>query len=43
MDKQAVFKSLREVGIVPVIRSSSSKKVLQIVEALMKGGILSLK
>lgn len=39
MDKQAVFKSLREAGIVPVIRSSSSKKVLQIVEALMKGGI----
>ena len=27
------------VGIVPVIRSSSSKRVLRIVEALIKGGI----
>jgi len=39
MERQAVFQSLKNAGIVPVIRSSSSKKVLQIVEALMKGGI----
>jgi len=39
MERQAVFQSLKNAGIVPVIRSSPSKKVLQIVEALMKGGI----
>jgi 2-dehydro-3-deoxyphosphogluconate aldolase/(4S)-4-hydroxy-2-oxoglutarate aldolase len=39
MERQTVFHSLKNVGIVPVIRSSSSRKVLQIVEALMKGGI----
>jgi 2-dehydro-3-deoxyphosphogluconate aldolase / (4S)-4-hydroxy-2-oxoglutarate aldolase len=39
MDKKAVFQSLKDTGIIPVIRASSSKKVLRIVEALMKGGI----
>jgi len=39
MDRQVVFQSLKNAGIVPVIRSSSSETVLQIVEALMKGGI----
>jgi len=39
MERQTVFHSLKNVGIVPVIRSSSSKRVLRIVEALIKGGI----
>ena len=39
MDNKAVFQSLKDTGIIPVIRASSSKNVLRIVEALMKGGI----
>jgi len=39
MERQSVFHSLKNAGIVPVIRSSSSAKVLRIVEALIKGGI----
>jgi len=39
VERQTVFHSLKNVGIVPVIRSSSSKRVLRIVEALIKGGI----
>jgi 2-dehydro-3-deoxyphosphogluconate aldolase/(4S)-4-hydroxy-2-oxoglutarate aldolase len=39
MERQTVFNTLKNAGIVPVIRSSSSAKVLQIVESLIKGGI----
>jgi 2-dehydro-3-deoxyphosphogluconate aldolase / (4S)-4-hydroxy-2-oxoglutarate aldolase len=39
MERQTVFHTLKNAGIVPVIRSSSSAKVLRIVEALIKGGI----
>lgn len=39
MERPSVFHSLKNAGLVPVIRSSSSAKVLRIVEALIKGGI----
>ncbi len=43
MDKQAVLKLLKEIGIVPVIRTDAKEDALKIVEAIVEGGIECLE
>ncbi len=39
MDKQSILKKIKQVGVVPVIRSESPDNVVRAVEALAEGGI----
>ena len=39
MDKQAVVRRIREVGVVPVVRASSAEEAMRVVEAIKEGGV----
>jgi 2-dehydro-3-deoxyphosphogluconate aldolase/(4S)-4-hydroxy-2-oxoglutarate aldolase len=43
MDKAAVLKSLREIGLVPVLRASSVNKALDLAAAISEGGVTVLE
>lgn len=39
MNKSKVVKTIRDVGVIPVVRASSSEEAIQLVEAIKAGGI----
>ncbi len=39
MNKQEVLRRVAEVGVVPVVRASSSEEAMQVVEAIKAGGV----
>jgi 2-dehydro-3-deoxyphosphogluconate aldolase/(4S)-4-hydroxy-2-oxoglutarate aldolase len=43
MDKAAVLKEMREIGLVPVLRASSVEKALALAEAIAAGGVTVLE
>ena len=43
MDKAAVLKELRDIGLVPVLRASSVAKALALAEAISAGGVTVLE
>ena len=43
MDKIAVLKSLKEIGLVPVLRAESVDKALALAEAIAAGGVTVLE
>lgn len=40
MDKQQILAAIREMGIVPIVRSESAGQAMEAVEAIYRGGIL---
>jgi 2-dehydro-3-deoxyphosphogluconate aldolase/(4S)-4-hydroxy-2-oxoglutarate aldolase len=43
MDKAAVLKEMREIGLVPVLRANSVEKALALAEAIAAGGVTVLE
>lgn len=43
MDKAQVMKSVAEIGVVPVVRASSSQEAMQVIDAIRAGGISILE
>jgi len=39
MNKASVLKRIRDIGIIPVVRASSPEEAVQVVEAIMAGGL----
>ena len=39
MDKQTVLSSIRDIGIIPVVRTSSAESAVNAIEAIYAGGI----
>src|SRR2546430_3636482 len=39
MNKSEVIQSIRDIGIIPVVRASSPEEAVQVVEAIMAGGL----
>ncbi|HUQ92692.1 MAG TPA: bifunctional 4-hydroxy-2-oxoglutarate aldolase/2-dehydro-3-deoxy-phosphogluconate aldolase [Bryobacteraceae bacterium] len=43
MDKQTILKNILEIGIVPIVRASSSEEALAAVDAIYEGGIRAVE
>lgn len=43
MDRQQIIKAIEDIGIVPVVRASSSEEAMQAIEAIKAGGISVLE
>ncbi len=43
MDKSAVIKRIRDIGVIPVVRASSAEEAIQVVEAIKAGGVSLLE
>ena len=39
MNKASVLKRIRDIGVIPVVRASSPEEAVQVVEAIMAGGL----
>ena len=39
MNKSEVIKTIRDIGVIPVVRASSSEEAIQVVEAIKAGGV----
>src|SRR5947209_5810489 len=39
MDKQAILSTILEIGVVPVVRTSSAESAIKSIEAIVRGGI----
>ena len=39
MNKASVLKCIRDIGVIPVVRASSPEEAVQVVEAIMAGGL----
>lgn len=39
MKKEEIFETIREVGIIPVIRTASADEARSVIEAILAGGI----
>ena len=43
MKKPEILQSIRDIGIIPVVRASSADEAIQIVEAIRAGGVSLLE
>jgi len=39
MNKTETIKSIREIGVIPVVRASSAEEAIQVVAAIKDGGL----
>jgi 2-dehydro-3-deoxyphosphogluconate aldolase/(4S)-4-hydroxy-2-oxoglutarate aldolase len=43
MTKSEVIQRIREIGVIPVVRASSAEEAIEVVEAIMSGGVTLLE
>jgi len=43
MNKSAVIQTIRDIGVIPVVRASSAEEAIQVVEAIKAGGVSLLE